>query len=63
MFSDAFVGHIPDLGLLLDVYASYVHLKLMHVVSCFQNFEDFIKFWSCLKVIKNYFEFAGQNLV
>jgi hypothetical protein len=43
MCYSAFVGYI---------YASYV------VSCCCQNFKRFIKFLSCLKVVKFWFEFA-----
>ena len=54
-----FVGHVYELVLVLDAYASYIHFELKcmlcHVAA---KIKKFIKFQSCLKFIKIWFEFA-----
>ena len=64
MWSVAFDGHIY---VCYGAFVGYVYMQVMciwayHVVlCCCQNFKKSIKFWSCLKVIKIWFQFARES--
>ena len=63
MWSVAFDGHIY---VCYGAFVGYVYMQVMciwayHEQCCCQNFKKSIKFWSCLKVIKIWFQFAWEN--